>query len=184
MWTPILFIGIVPIHYLLVLFIDRHCYCSSSPDLHQRQSRNCHCINTGHTKIHATTDLPSIHQLAPPDRHRKKHQWISGFGNTKPPATATHNTHYRCFTDQQHRPPDAASQPSQPSPTGGSPQQRQHNRSSSATVHNAIAFSSHNRLPTPAAVNPRRWQRLNQCPLRAINRSSSATAPSVVALNR
>nr|TKS15168.1 hypothetical protein D5086_0000036080 [Populus alba] len=50
--------------------------------------------------------------------------------------------------------------------------------SAPATDHSAITFSSHNRSPTPAAVNPRRWQRLNQFhPLRAIIRSSSATAP-------
>jgi len=47
--------------------------------------------------------------------------------------------------NQQHRPPDAATHPSQPAPTGGSPQQRPYSRSPSATVHSAIAFSSNDR---------------------------------------
>jgi len=35
----------------------------------------------------ATSDTD---QRQPPDWHRKRHQWISGFSSTKPPATATH----------------------------------------------------------------------------------------------
>ena len=45
----------------------------------------------------------------------------------------------------QNHQPQSPTNPSQPASTGDSPQQRQRNRSSSATVHSAIAFNSDNR---------------------------------------
>jgi len=161
------------------LVFQRRCPC------HLRclsQSQRCPChqrrLSQSQRQTHHREDLhisPPIHtDLLPPTQTIGNHQIDTARDISGSSASAAQN--------HQQQPPI---NPSQPAPTGGSPQQRQHNRSSSAIVHSAIAFSNHNRSLMPAAVNPRRWQRLNQChPLRAINRSSSATAPSVVALNR
>jgi hypothetical protein len=139
-----------------ILFGKKRKHCSSFPQANSRRNQNCHCsssttaISSGALAISGASanhnSRPTTTEKTTTSSHRSTPIYYLQHRSIAPPQQTFDFSIQTSVTNHQSQPP---TNPPQLAPTGDSPQQGQRNRSSPATIHSALTFSSDNGSTSP-----------------------------------